>query len=193
MTSGEIFGRTLRGSSLVEAWDDYTVIDLETTGLSPTYDEILEMAAVRVRAGEAVATYSQLVKPACRVSSLITSITGISNDMVKDAPAIADVIGDFADFIAQDRVVGHNVSFDVNFVYHNLGVLLDRPFSNDFVNTIRVARRVRPGLPSYRLGDLCREYGIEVVDAHRALGDCLMTHKLYSAVKAEARKLGIRI
>ena len=181
--------RVDKGHSLICLPKDYTVIDLETTGLSPRHDEIIELAAIRVRDGEVVDSYQQLVKPKIEIPGFITSITHITNEMVADAPSIADALPGYLDFIGSDVVVGHNVSFDVNFLFDNSVSVLGSIFQNDYVNTVRVAKRLVK-LPHYRLADLCEYYGISRDNAHRALADCQMTNELVKRFKDKCKELG---
>ena len=167
------------GRSIVRLPLDYTVVDLETTGLSPYYDEIIEMAAIRVRSGKAVETYQQLVKPQRPINEFITALTSITNEMVADAPSVWDALPGFLDFIGGDLIVGHNVGFDVRFIFNNSGEHLQRPFPNDYINTVRIARKAGLGLQNYRLDTLCDVFGIDSTNHHRALADCERTHVLF--------------
>ena len=126
-----------KGRSLVCLPQDYTIIDLETTGLSPRCDEIIELAAIRVRDGEVTDSYQRLVKPKERISDFISSITHITNEMVAEAPPIEDVLSGYIDFIGSDVVVGHNVSFDVNFLFDNCVSIFGNVFTNDYINSIK--------------------------------------------------------
>ena len=178
-----------KGHSLVCLPKDYTVIDLETTGLSPRCDEIIELAAIRVRDGELLDSYQQLVKPKEGISDFIASITHITNEMVAEAPPIEDALPGYIDFIGSDIVVGHNVSFDVNFLFDNCVSIVGNVFTNDYVNTVRVAKRLLD-LPHYRLSDLCEYFGISRENAHRALADCQMTHELVKKLKGKCNESG---
>lgn len=178
-----------KGHSLLCLPNDYTVIDLETTGLSPRCDEIIELAAIKVRCGEVQNEFQQLVRPRNCIPDLISSITHISNEMVADAPVIEDSLGEYLDFIGTDVVVGHNVCFDVNFIYDNCANVFGCGFTNDYVNTVRIAKRLLD-LPHYRLLDLCKYYGINVENAHRALADCRMTHALLGKLKEKCKEIG---
>lgn len=168
-----------RGASLVALPLDYTVVDLETTGLNPDCDEIIELAALKVRNGEVAGTFQQLVCPEFGINEFIEELTGISNEMVAEAPAIVDALPSFLDFVGNDIVLGHNVAFDVNFIYDFSSRTLGRLFRNDFVNTIRIARKAAPGLDCYRLAPLCERFGVEMTGFHRALADCAATNCLY--------------
>ncbi|MBQ7596713.1 MAG: 3'-5' exonuclease, partial [Clostridia bacterium] len=129
--------RIYKGRSLLIFPADYTVIDIETSGLSPEECEIIEISAVKVRNDKITDTFSQLIKPERRISAFITSLTGITNDMVKYAPDIKSVITDFADFIGSDILLGYNVNFDINFLYDNMVKHLGTPLNNDFVDVLR--------------------------------------------------------
>ena len=178
-----------KGHSLVCLPKDYTVIDLETTGLSPRCDEIIELAAIRVRDGEIQDSYQQLVKPMGGISEFISSITNITNEMVADAPNIEDVLSEYLGFIGSDVVVGHNVCFDVNFIFDNCAFILGNAFTNNYINTVRVAKRLID-LPHYRLSDLCAYFGISRENAHRALADCQMTHELVRKLREKCEEIG---
>ena len=109
--------RTNKGQSLIAFIDDYVAVDLETTGLDPRFDAIIEIAAVKVAGGKPVDSFATLVKPPFEVDEFITELTGITNDMLAHAPAIEAVLPSFLEFVGDGVVVGHNVNFDINFLY----------------------------------------------------------------------------
>jgi len=174
-----------KGKSLGTFPEAYTVIDIETTGLDPSYCEIIEVAAIKVRP-EGTETYQTLIRPKHRISSFITELTGITNEMVADAPAVSEVIGDFADFIGDDIIVGHNVNFDINFVYDYLESETGRILGNDFVDTVRLSRKIVPEIAHHRLCDMVEFYGIEEDIYHRAMADCVYTNKLLGKLYFDA-------
>lgn len=178
------FDRIGKGNSLIALPNDYTVVDLETTGLSPSCDEIIECAAIRVRGGRIVEEFQSLIHPSIPVSEFIAELTGITNEMLDGQPDIAEILPGFIDFIGDDVILGHNIGFDINFIYDTVNRILDRVFGNDFVNTVRVAKKAVPGLSHYRLSDLCAHFGIDSSAAHRALNDCRMTHAIYQRMCA---------
>lgn len=172
-----------RGNSIISLPSDYTVVDLETTGLSPYYDDILELAAIRIRNNQIAETYQQLVRPQRRISEFITRLTHIDEEMVADQPRIWEVLPRFLEFVGRDILIGHNVGFDIRFLHCNAGNYLNLPFENDYVNTVRIARKAMQGLPSYRLDELCELLEIDTTSHHRALADCEQAHKLYQRLK----------
>lgn len=171
--------RENKGKSVLDTPSDYTVVDTETTGLSPTYDEIIELSALRVRNNIIVDEFTSLVKPRCEIDEFITELTGITNGMVVDAPTIEEVLPLFLDFIGDDILVGHKINFDINFIYDNSEYCLNRLFTNNFVDTYRLSLRIFPNAAHHRLKDVCELYQIPYENAHRSLNDCKMTQQVY--------------
>ncbi|MGI5919735.1 MAG: PolC-type DNA polymerase III, partial [Christensenellales bacterium] len=175
--------REHKGKSLVDYINDYTVIDIETTGLSPVYDEIIELAAIRVRDGIIADTFSALVRPICQLDSFIVQLTGITNDMLKTAPRIHKVLLKYIEFLGDDILVGHNIHFDINFIYDNCISELGQPLPNDFIDILRVSRILLKSLENHKLNTIAQELSIDCSQAHRALGDCIITYKCYELLK----------
>ena len=175
--------RELKGESIIKSLNDYVAIDFETTGLDPNEDEIIEFAAVRVEGGNVVDTFTSLCNPRRQISEKITKITGITNEMLADAPDVASVLKEFLSFVGDSVVVGHNVSFDVNFVYDSCLRHEMDPFKNDHIDTCRISRKCTEGAKNHKLETLVKHYGIVNDNAHRALSDALSTQKLYEIMK----------
>lgn len=171
--------RAGKGNSLLQVVNDYTVIDLETTGLDPEYESIIEMAALRVRGNTVVDSLSSLINPGYEIDEFITDLTGITNEMLAPAPAIEEYLPVFLDFIGDSILVGHNVNFDINFIYDNADRLLGHGISNDFIDTMRLGRKLLPELPHHRLHDLMSHFSIDSDAEHRALSDVLSTNAVY--------------
>lgn len=180
-----VFEREYRGKSVIDFVNDYCVLDLETTGLSPQHDKIIEVSVLKVRNNMVIDSFSTLCNPQCVIDDFIVSLTGITNDMVRSAPLIEEVILDVLRFIGNDLVVGHNVSFDVNFVYDNAISSCGIFFENDFLDTMRLFRMTHKELPHHRLSDLISFYDMKGKKTHRALNDCEYTHEGYQAMKNE--------
>lgn len=174
--------RKEKGKSLVTFPDDYTVIDIETTGLSPDWDEIIELAAIRYVKGTKTAEYLTLVHPENAVDEYITELTGITNEMLADAPTINDCIGAFANFVSNSVLVGYNVNFDINFIYDNLVECLGKPLSNDYVDVMRIARKELPDLKHHRQSDVAEFFNIKTNHSHRALYDCETCNRCFTAL-----------
>lgn len=162
---------------------DYVVLDLETTGLDPKTDKIIEIGAVQVREGVITDTYTTLVHPGRGLSEKTKELTGITPDDLGEAPYIEDVLEDLLSFIGNDVLLGHNILFDFSFL-KRVVVNQKKVFEKEGIDTLRIARRFLTELESRNLGFLCEYYGIEL-EAHRALNDAIATHRLYERLGEE--------
>ena len=162
---------------------EYVAIDVETTGLSPSDEEIIEFGAVFVRDGQVVDTFSSLANPGRSIPPVVVSKTGITDAMVSEARPIADVLLDFLHFIKDYPLVGYNTHFDVNFIYDSALRHYKHGIDNSFVDVMQIARRVITGLHSYKLTVVAHHCGIVNEHAHRALDDALCTMTLYERFK----------
>lgn len=149
------------------------MLDFETTGLSPDMgDRITEVAALRIVGGEITERYVSLVNCGVRIPSFITALTGITQEMVDSAPSCAQVVPELLDFIGGDMLAAHNASFDEKFLKAE-GARLRRSTGHaGLVCSLKLARRLYPGLASYKLGQLSSQLGIRFKGtAHRAEAD----------------------
>lgn len=178
--------RKEKGKSLLAFPQKYVCLDLETTGLSPQYDEIIEICAIKIDSGKEIERFQTLVKPENEIDEYISELTGITNELVADAPHIKDVLPSLIDFLSDWVIVGHNVNFDINFVYDNCLEYMNSYFKNDFVDTMRLSRKVVPALKHHRLEDLVKYFNIEIEGAHRAAYDCTATICCLEKLKAVA-------
>ena len=163
---------------------DYVVIDIETTGLNPRYDEIIELAAVRFSDFRADKSFVSLIKPTIPVNPGASRVNGITDAMLASCPGIEKVFPDFMDFIGDSKVlVGHNIiGFDLKFLCAASKHFDPRKFK--IYDTMIMARRIlRPNeVRNYKLGTLCDHYNIKHRNAHRAEGDCVATGELFAAL-----------
>lgn len=171
--------RELKGKSLIEDLNNYTVVDIETTGMSWNFSKILEISAIKVRGKEIIDEFSELINPHEPIPYFIKNLTGITDEMVCDALELDEVLLKFKDFLREDIIVGHNVNFDVNFLYDNFLNVLNEPMQNNFVDTLRISRKLLPELEHHKLDNLTQYYNIKARDKHRALNDCVLTNKVY--------------
>lgn len=167
----------------VDFIEDFTVIDIETTGLSCEKNEIIELSAIRVRNGIITDKFSSLVKPNGHINSFIKNLTAISNEMVENAPDITSVLPEFMEFISQDVLLGHNISFDLRFIRHNLFKHFKKEFFNQKLDTMRLSRKYMTHLPSHRLKTVAEYFNVSTKGHHRALNDCLITYEIYKNIK----------
>ena len=156
----------------------YVCFDLETTGLSPEKDEIIEIGAVRVEDGKVIGRFSEFMRPDQPISPTVQEITGIDNNMVASARPSDAVIFDFLEFSRDMPVLGHNLMFDYRFM-SRYAKKYYMSFDRKGVDTLKIARIVHKDLESRSLGSLCDHYGIINASAHRAYHDALATAKVY--------------
>ena len=175
--------REHKGRSLLALPSDYVVLDLETTGLDPRFDSIIEIGIMRVRENEPTERFDLLVKPPTLVSDFITELTGITNQQLENAPDISDALPQALDFIGEDIVIGHNVNFDINFLYDFCEYLNLPFFDRDFIDTMRLSRRLFPELPHHRLIDLIDYFGLTGSPMHRASADIEYTWQCFELMR----------
>ncbi len=180
--------RDFKGKSLIDFPTDYVLFDIETTGLDSQYDEIIEIGAVKVKNAIVVDEFHSLVKPKHRIDEFITDLTGITNEMVADAPYIKDVLPSFIEFIGKDILIGHNVNFDINFIYDNLLCHKFSQLINNYVDTLRLARRILPELKHHRLKDLADYYKVDTDGNHRSMKDVEITKCIYDKLKNDVEE-----
>ena len=165
---------------------DYVLFDLETTGLSPDTDAIIEISALKVEGGKVVEEFSTLVNPCMHIPYMASSVNGITDDMVQDSPKIDVALRAFAAFIGDSILVGHNIkNFDLRFIQRDAVNILGKPLANEYLDTLTVARRYLPDLSSRSLEALAYHYDISYDGAHRALADCHINKKVYDCLMKE--------
>ncbi|MBO8127617.1 MAG: DEAD/DEAH box helicase family protein [Peptococcaceae bacterium] len=152
----------------------FVVCDLETTGLDPASDEIIEVGLVRVRQGTIEDTFHSLVMPSRPLPLRVKKLTGLSDDDLKGQPTLDQISFQVAAFINDHPLVGHNIDFDVSFLRNHMGL---RPAAA--YDTRALARLLRPRARGYRLDALCRELGVEQPVRHRALDDALAAARIF--------------
>ena len=147
-----------RGKEICRYVKDYVLFDLETTGISCNYDEVIEISAVKVRNGVIVDQFSELVNPGRPIPVAASMVNNISDAMVAKAPSFIEVLPSFISFIGDDVLVGHNIHcFDMKFIYRDCEKYFSQTLSNDYVDTLKMAKLVFPEWKHRRLGDLDRK------------------------------------
>jgi DNA polymerase-3 subunit epsilon len=157
----------------------FAVVDVETTGGSPAQGALTEIAAAKFRGGECLGEFQTLVDPGCHVPPLISLLTGITDDMVLEAPPVSSVLPAFLEFVGDSVLVGHNICFDLSFLDAALAASGRDPLANTSVDTLALARRLlRPEVPNCRLRTLAAALRLEHSPSHRALDDVRATADL---------------
>ncbi|MFD1030972.1 PolC-type DNA polymerase III [Metaplanococcus flavidus] len=170
--------------------ETFVVFDLETTGLSAVYDTIIELAAVKIKGGQIVDKFESFANPHHPLSDTTTDLTGITDDMVKDAPEVEEVIRNYHEWAGDHIMVAHNASFDMGFLYvayKKFGI--DKKHAT--IDTLELARMLHPELKNHRLNTLAKKFGIELTQHHRAIYDTEATSYLLTHLLKEADQKGI--
>jgi DNA polymerase III subunit alpha, Gram-positive type len=153
----------------------YVVFDVETTGLSAVYDTIIELAAVKVKEGEIIDRFESFANPHHPLSATTIELTGITDDMVQDAPEIEEVLRKFHDWIGDDILVAHNASFDMGFLNVGLQKIGLGKAKNPVIDTLELARFLYPEMKNHRLNTLAKKFDVELTQHHRAIYDAEAT------------------
>ena len=163
---------------------DYVAFDLETTGLSPDSDQIIEIGAVKIRDGKISGKYNCIIHPEIEVSDFIINLTGISRDMLRKGIPLKEGVEEFLEFSGDLPVLGHNVMFDYKFM-KMAAASFKYPFEKTGVDTLKVARKLLTGLENKKLETLCAHYHYVNQAAHRAYDDALATAVVFEQMKKE--------
>ncbi len=156
----------------------YAIVDIETTGLSPSNEKITEIA-VFIHDGNAIVDeFSSLINPEKKIPYRIIQMTGINNQMVEGAPKFYEIAKRIVEMTENKIIVGHNVRFDYNFIRHEF-LSLGYNYERKTLDTVKLSRKLIPGRKSYSLGRLCKDLEIENPSRHRAGGDALATTRLF--------------
>lgn len=163
-------------------------MDIETTGLNAYENHIIEISALKYRKKKMIDRFVTLVNPNVMISSFITNLTGITDEMVERAPCVEEVMDLFHHFVSDEVIIGYNVNFDIGFLDVNLRNSTNEYLTNEYVDVLRIARRVLPYLSHHRQTDVAQYYGINIEGAHRAEKDCLICEACYERLQEDIRK-----
>lgn len=166
--------------------DSFVCIDLETTGLDPKRDKIIEIGAVKVERGEITGEWETFVNPERKLEERIVELTGIRDEQLAEAEKIANILPELFDFLEDKALLGHCVLFDFSFL-KKAAVNERMIFERMGIDTLKIARKYLKDLESRSLESLCRHYGIPH-NAHRALEDARATVRLYQKLSEEFYK-----
>lgn len=177
-----------KGKLINQYIPDYVIFDLETTGISCRYDEVIEISAVKVRGGKVTEDFSELLNPGRPIPFAASRVNHISDDMVAGAQPFSEVLPRFLKFIEEDTLVGHNIStFDMKFLYRDCEKYFGQTLTNNYIDTLRLSTLCFPEMHHHRLSDMAEHYGISTSGAHRALADCVMTQQVFEKLAGELK------
>jgi len=177
-----------KGQNLEDA--TYCVLDLETTGLSFRTEKITEIGIMKVKNHQVIDEFCTFVNPEKPIPQRVVEVTNITDDMVKNAPTIDEVLPKVLEFVGDSVLVAHNADFDIGFLKHNcteLGLQL----GNTYLDTLRLAKSLFPEYKKYKLGLIADNLGIKVEVAHRALDDVDTTVKVFNVMLGMLKEKGI--
>lgn len=169
----------------------FVALDLETTGARAGLSKITEIGAVRIEGFREVRQFGTLVNPMRPIPPMITHITGITQEMVADAPRIEEVLPQLLEFLEGAVVVAHNASFDVSFLNYELHRLTGRRLGEGAIDTLPLARALAPGLPNYRLHTVAEALGAPVEACHRALADAQAAGHVFVSLAGRLQERGV--
>ena len=183
--------REFKGKNIIDFPLDFTIIDVGTTGYDPEWDELIEIGALRVRDGKVIDEYITLIKPNNKIDDFVINKTGITNEMLKDAPMPNTVLKNFYEFIGQDILVGHNINFHINFIYDYLLETNNLYLSNNFIDVMRISRFLFQDFENHRLLTLCNNFNTDHKPNHRSTDDCYSVFEVFNCLKTYIKKNNI--
>ncbi|CAG7623878.1 PolC-type DNA polymerase III [Paenibacillus allorhizosphaerae] len=167
---------------LVDA--EYVVFDIETTGLSVTSNKIIEIAGVKMKEGKEIGRFATFINPHERIPYHIQQLTNINDDMVKDAPELAEMLPKFIEFVGDSILVAHNARFDIGFIQANCKQLALPEVTNAVLDTLELARLLFPTMKNHRLNTLADKFKVSLENHHRAIDDSIaLGHVLFHLLK----------
>ncbi|HKE55802.1 MAG TPA: exonuclease domain-containing protein, partial [Pyrinomonadaceae bacterium] len=159
---------------------DFVVVDVEATGAKTPPNRLIELGAYRIRGGRIVDKFLSLVNPEIPIPRFVVTLTGITNEMVKQAPVFAEVAPRWLDFVSDSVLVAHNAPFDTSFLNHEISrVYPGHRMVNPHLCTVRLSRRALPELTNHRLDTIADHFAIPIISRHRAGSDALATAEIF--------------
>ena len=171
--------------------EEFVVFDIETTGLNSHFNKIIEIGAVKIKAGRIIDRYSQLINPGISIPYHITEITSITNEQVANQPKIDEAIEKFVEFVGDAVLVAHNAPFDMGFIKRDIKEYLNINLENSVIDTLQMARDLFPDLKKYGLGDLNKVLGLALENHHRAVDDSQATANMFNIFLEKYKEKGI--
>jgi DNA polymerase III epsilon subunit family exonuclease len=172
---------------------EFVVVDIEATGAKMPPNRIMELGAYRIRGRKIVDKFLTLVNPEISIPRFVIALTGISNEMVKQAPLFAEVAPQWLEFVQDAVLIAHNAPFDTTFLNHEIArVYPGNRMINPYLCTVLLSRRTVPGLPNYRLDTVADHFSIPIFDRHRAGSDALATAEVFIRILDRLDELGVR-
>jgi len=169
---------------------EYIILDIETTGLNAKKDKITEFGMTRVKEGKIIEEFECFVNPEVPIPYRITEITGITDEMVKNAETIDKIIPKVIEFIGDLPIVAHNANFDLGFIKYN-AKKQGYTINNTIIDSLQLARELYPDYKNHKLGTIAKNLGIKVENAHRALDDVITLGKVFNKMIEALKEMGV--
>ena len=182
--------RSVYGNGVTKFDEEFCVFDLETTGLSNINDKITEIGAVILKNGEVISRYNTFVNPERPIPERVVELTGITDDMVKDARKIDEVLPEFLEFVGKRTLVAHNANFDVGFI-RRACYDCDIDFKCSYIDTVSLSKFINPELKKHKLNSLADYYNLGEFNHHRASDDAEMLANVFECMLEKLRGEGI--
>jgi DNA polymerase-3 subunit alpha (Gram-positive type) len=174
----ELIHRAFDAHALLET--EFVVFDLETTGSKAPPCRVTEVGACRVARGMVTEEFHSLVNPCVPIPRFITSLTGIDDEMVRDAPLFSEIIDDLMLFIGDSVLVAHNAHFDMRFLNNEIGLVYEEyRLANPCLCTVQLSRKLLPDIANHKLKTVAEHYSISLVNHHRASDDARATAEIF--------------
>lgn len=162
--------------------NDYVVFDIETTGLNPVSDKIIEIGAVKYINNKKVDEFNYLIDPKIKLPEIITKVTKIEDSDLVGKPIIDEILPKFLDFIGNLTIIGHNVGFDISFINQNSKKLHLKELDNEVIDTLFLSRINIYNIKNHRLQTLKEYLNLDFI-SHRAIDDCYTCNEVYQYCK----------
>ena len=171
---------------------NFVVFDLETTGAKCPPCRVTEIGAYRVKNGEIDAEFHTLINPETPIPTFISQLTGITDEMVKNAPKFREIVLDFLDFIGDSVLVAHNASFDMRFLNHEIGIIYEKyRLANPHLCTVQLSRKLLPHIENHRLNTVAEYFSVSLVNHHRADEDARATAHIFINLLKDLQERGV--
>ena len=167
--------------------DDYVVFDIETSGLNPSKDKIIEIGAIKYKDNKEIDRFSYLINPHIKLSEIVKKVTNIKDEELEDKKDIEEVLPLFLEFIKGYTIIGHNVNFDIDFINHNAKKINKEEIKNEVIDTLFLSRINIYNIKNHRLITLKEYFNLDY-NSHRAIDDCLTTKFVYDYCKERSKK-----
>lgn len=172
---------------------EFVVVDIEATGAKMPPNRIIELGAYRIRGRKIVDSFVTLVNPEISIPRFVIALTGITNEMVKQAPVFAEVAPQWLEFVQDAVLIAHNAPFDTSFLNHEISrVYPGNRMINPHLCTVLLSRRTVPGLTNYRLDTVADHFSIPIFERHRAGSDARATAEVFIRILARLDDHGVK-